>query len=105
MRKTRRFELGPLKDELTEDFAASAASEDDVADAIRRLRAECGYLVDPHTACGLVAAERALGSGDGDPAGRPCRPHTPRSSPMRSQAITGERPALPERLADLLTRS
>ena len=43
----------------TEDFAAVAASEKDVAEAIGRLKDECGYLMDPHTACGVVAAERA----------------------------------------------
>jgi threonine synthase len=100
--KTRRFELGPLKDVLKKDFAASAASEEDVANAIRRLRAECGYLADPHTACGLVAAERVLGSGDGTPQVVLSTAH-PAKFPDAIAAITGERPALPERLADLLT--
>jgi len=100
--KTRRFELGPLKDVLKKDFAASAASEEDVANAIRRLRAECGYLADPHTACGLVAAERVLGSGDGTPQVVLSTAH-PAKFPDAIAAITGERPAPPERLADLLT--
>jgi threonine synthase len=100
--KTRRFDLGPLQDVLKNDFAASAASEEDVANAIRRLRAECGYLADPHTACGLVAAERALGSGDGTPQVVLSTAH-PAKFPDAIAAITGERPALPERLADLLT--
>jgi threonine synthase len=100
--KTRRFDLGPLKDVLKSDFAASAASEEDVANAIRRLHAECGYLADPHTACGLVAAERALGGSDGTPQVVLSTAH-PAKFPDAIAAITGERPALPERLADLLT--
>jgi threonine synthase len=97
--KTHRFELGPLKARFKEDFAASAASEDDVADAIRRLKAECGYLMDPHTACGFVAAERALGPG-GAPQVVLSTAH-PAKFPDALEAITGERPPLPERLADL----
>ncbi len=100
LRKTRRFDLGPLKKTLAEDFAAAAASEDDVADAIRRLKAESGYLMDPHTACGFVAAERAL-----KPRGAPqviLSTAHPAKFPDALEAITGERPALPERLADLL---
>jgi threonine synthase len=100
--KTRRFALGPLKDVFGSDFAASAASEEDVANAIRRLRAECGYLADPHTACGLVAAERALGGSDGIPQVVLSTAH-PAKFPDAIAAITGERPVLPARLADLLT--
>ena len=101
LRETRRFELGPLKEKLAEDFAASAAGEDDVADAIRRLEAACGYLMDPHTACGFVAAERALGRCE-TPQVILSTAH-PAKFPDALQAITGERPPLPERLADLLT--
>jgi threonine synthase len=99
LRKTRRFELGPLKARFKEDFAASAASEEDVAGAIRRLKAESGYLMDPHTACGFVAAERALGPG-GAPQVVLSTAH-PAKFPDALEAITGERPPLPERLADL----
>jgi threonine synthase len=97
--ETHRFDLGPLKAKLAEDFAASAASEDDVADAIRRLHTECGYLMDPHTACGLVAAERALGDG-GAPQVVLSTAH-PAKFPDALEAITGARPPLPERLSDL----
>ncbi len=95
---TQRFELGPLKPPIPHDFAAAAASEDDVADAIRRLEAECGYLADPHTACALVAAERVLGSGGGTPQVVLATAH-PAKFPDAMQAITGARPPLPERLA------
>jgi threonine synthase len=102
LREARRFKLGPLKAKLAEDFAASAASEDDVADAIRRLEAESGYLMDPHTACGFVAAERALDRGEA-PQVVLSTAH-PAKFPDALEAITGKRPPLPERLADLLDR-
>ena len=99
--QARRFELGPLKKKLSEDFAASAASEDDVADAIRRLKDACGYLMDPHTACGFVAAERVLSRSEA-PQVILSTAH-PAKFPDALAAITGERPPLPERLSDLLT--
>ncbi len=99
--QTRRFDVGSLKNELSADFVASAASEDDVADAIQRLKETCGYLMDPHTACGFVAAERALSRGKA-PQVILSTAH-PAKFPDALQSITGERPPLPERLADLLT--
>jgi threonine synthase len=102
LRQEGRFDLGPLKAIMEGDFAAVAASEKDVGRAIGRLRDESGYLVDPHTACAVVAAERALGS----------EPRTlqvvlstahPAKFPDAIAAVTGKRPALPERLAGLLT--
>ena len=102
LRETGRFDLGSLGEALRKDFSASAASEDDVADAIRRLRAECGYLIDPHTACAVVAAERELGEGGETPQIVLSTAH-PAKFPDAIEAITGERPGLPARLADLLT--
>ena len=65
-------------------------------------RDECGYLLDPHTACGVVAAERALGAAGATPQVVLSTAH-PAKFPDAIEAITGERPALPERLAGLLT--
>jgi len=96
----RRFELGPLKDVMRKDFVAAVANEDDVADAIRHLQAECGYLVDPHTACGVVAAERVL---KGDAPQVVLATASPAKFPDVMQEITGERPMLPKRLMGLLT--
>jgi len=101
LQETGRFDLGPLKARLQQDFTAASASESDVADAIRRLKATCGYLVDPHTACGIVAAERALGSDGGAPQVVLATAH-PAKFPDAIAAITGERPALPDRFAGLL---
>jgi threonine synthase len=102
LRATQRFDLGPLADNVKQDFGAAAATEDDVADAIARLKAECGYLVDPHTACAVVAAERVLGDEGSTPQVVLSTAH-PAKFPDAMQKITGARPELPERMHDLLT--
>jgi threonine synthase len=42
----------------TDDFLATAVSEAETLAAIEALQRDFGYVVDPHTAIGLVAAER-----------------------------------------------
>jgi threonine synthase len=101
LRETNSFDLGSLGETLRRDFAAAAASEADVADAIVRTKAECGYLADPHTACAIVAAERELAASRA-PQIVLSTAH-PAKFPDAMQAITGERPVLPERLEGLLT--
>ena len=97
-----RFEMGPALEPMREDFAAASASEAEVADCIRRTRQRSGYLLDPHTACGVVAAEKARHA---EPHGAPrivlATAH-PAKFPDALQAITGERPALPPRLVSLM---
>jgi threonine synthase len=96
-----RFEIGPAMDPFRRDFEAAAASEAEVADAICRVRAESGYLMDPHTACGWVALGKARH--------RRAAPDVvlstahPAKFPDAMAAITGERPGLPARLATLMT--
>jgi threonine synthase len=102
-----RFELsGDVWKALYADFDAARATMDEVASCIRRVKTESGYLLDPHTACGVVAAERS----------RQALPQVtaplvvlatahPAKFPEAMEAITGERPALPPRLAPLLTAS
>jgi threonine synthase len=86
------------------DFDAARATMDEVASCIRRVKAESGYLLDPHTACGVVAAEK----------GRQALPQVaapvvvlatahPAKFPGAIEAIAGEHPALPPRLAPLMT--
>lgn len=96
---TGRFELGRMWPSLKEDFAAVSASEADVAAAIRKAKAEYGYVLDPHTACAFVAAERVAAHG-----------HTvvlstahPAKFPDAIGAITGTRPALPAHQAHIMT--
>ncbi len=57
----RRFELS--EDQVSgvrRDFVARAASEEEVAATIRDTLASAGYVLDPHTACGVHAAKTAL---------------------------------------------
>jgi threonine synthase len=97
-----RFDLtGGALAALKQDFDAASASMQEVADCIRRVGEESGYLLDPHTACGVVAADKALAA---DPA-----PHIvlatahPAKFPDAVEAITGNRPQLPARFSGLLT--
>ncbi len=101
LKETGSFDLGSLGEVMRREFAASAASEAEVAAAIVRTKAECGYLADPHTACAIVAADRALGDSRA-PQVVLSTAH-PAKFPDAMQAITGERPALPKRLDGLLT--
>ena len=79
--------------------ASAAASESDVATCIRETKAKYGYVLDPHTACGVVAADRVGASGDMVVL---ATAH-PAKFPDAIEAITGARPGLPARLADLMT--
>jgi len=101
LKETGSFDLGSLKDAMRREFAAAAASEEDVADAIVRTRDASGYIADPHTACAIVAAERALGEG-GAPQVVLSTAH-PAKFPDAMEAITGKRPGLPHRLDGLMT--
>ena len=69
---------------------------------MRRLRGACNYLADPHTAIGIAAARKD------PPRGLPtiamATAH-PAKFPDAVERATGERPALPKRLADLYQRN
>ena len=69
---------------------------------IRRLHAETGYLADPHTIIGIAAA-RALAPGQGIPTVTMATAH-PAKFPDAMERATGQRPALPPRMADLFER-
>jgi threonine synthase len=95
----KRFELGRLWPVLRSDFKAAAASETDVQECIRRVQLKHGYLVDPHTACGVVAAERFPSPGETVIL---ATAH-PAKFPDAMAAITGDKPPLPARLSRLMT--
>lgn len=95
-----RFGLGAAHGVLRAEFAAAAASEGEVAMAIREVRRASGYLMDPHTACGYVAARKT--TTPGAPVVLLATAH-PAKFPDAMAAIVGERPPLPPRLASLLT--
>ena len=96
---TGRFDLGRLWPRLKADFAAASASEDDVATCIKATKDRYGYVLDPHTACALVAAERIGGTGETVVL---ATAH-PAKFPDAIEAITGTRPRLPNRLTHLMS--
>ncbi|RDD63544.1 threonine synthase [Ferruginivarius sediminum] len=69
---------------------------------IARVRRETGLLVDPHSAIGIAAGRELHGKSD-VPLISLATAH-PAKFPDAVEAATGERPALPERLADLYER-
>ena len=96
-----RFAVGAVHASMRADFAAAAAMENEVANAIRDVQAHAGYVMDPHTACGYVALQKTRTANTG--------PHVilatahPAKFPDAMQAITGNYPALPSRLTKLMT--
>jgi threonine synthase len=101
----RRFELTEKqRDAVRGDFGAGAADEVAVASTIRETRAASGYLLDPHTACGVFAANAALeGHVSGEVARVVLATAHPAKFPDAMEAITGARPGLPPRLSSLMT--
>lgn len=101
LRQSGRFELGEALTPLRAEFDAASASEAEVAATIRRVEADCGYLLDPHTACGVVAAHKTPARRQ-SPTVVLATAH-PAKFPDAMEAITGKRPPLPARLASLMS--
>jgi threonine synthase len=99
--ETGRFEVAGGAAALARDFKAAAASEGEVADMIRRLKAETGHLTEPHTACALVAAEKVERQASA-PLIVLSTAH-PAKFPDAIEAAVGHRPALPPRLSTLMS--
>ncbi len=95
----KRFDLGALWPVLKSDFDAATACERQVADCIRDTRKHFGYELDPHTACGFVAADLVGGTGNMVVL---ATAH-PAKFPDAMHSITGAWPRLPDRLASLMT--
>ena len=101
----RRFELSAEQTAaVRRDFAAGAADETAVAETIRETLARSGYLLDPHSACGVFAARAALdGPGLEGVVRVILATAHPAKFPDALEAITGSRPRLPVRLSSLMT--
>ncbi len=98
----RRFQLSERQfAAFSAEFAAERASEEEIAEAIRAAKAMSGYAMETHTACGMIAADR-LEAETTTPRVVLSTAH-PAKFPDAIEAITGQRPALPPRLASLLT--
>jgi threonine synthase len=91
----------PVLNRIRAEFRAHRAGEDEIADIIRQILRDSAYLLEPHTATGVIAAEKA-----GLDASIPMvilATAAPQKFPDAIEAITGQHPALPERLRHLMT--
>jgi threonine synthase len=104
LHQSRSIALGEAHVPYREAFRAERVDQAAVAQCIRRVKAESGYLLDPHSACAVVAARRTLGSQADEVAQVALATAHPAKFPDAIQAIIGERPRLPERLVPLLTQ-
>jgi threonine synthase len=102
LRQSGRFELPKAAlESMRRDFATGAATMPEVASRIAEVKACSGYLLDPHTACGVVALDKATVD--------PKAPRVvlatahPAKFPETMEAITGIRPPLPAGLDALMT--
>jgi threonine synthase len=103
LRQSRSFSLGEAMVPYRESFIAERVDQDAVADCIRRVKAESGYLLEPHSASAVVAARKTLTSRSRSIPHVALATAHPAKFPDTMQAITGERPPLPPRLADLMS--
>jgi threonine synthase len=95
--------LGEVIVPYRDNFTTERVDEDAVANCIRRVKADSGYLLDPHSACGVAAARKTLSTQSrGIPHIAFATAH-PAKFPDAMQALTGERPVLPPRLRGLMT--
>jgi threonine synthase len=100
--QSRRFDLSEKQAfALKAEFGAERAAEDQIAAAIRRVKADSGYIMETHTACAEIACNR-IGSETTTPRVILATAH-PAKFPDAMEEITGERPGLPPRLANLLS--
>ena len=101
LRTTGRFTVpqGALQ-ALREVFDSGRVSEDETAATIARTLKASGELLCPHSAVGVAVAEQHLGA---NPMITLATAH-PAKFPDAVQAATGQRPALPPRMADLFDR-
>ena len=90
-------------DKIRQEFSASAASEEDVRNAMREWYDETGYMLDPHTAVGVVSGRRALTKDPATPMIVLGTAH-PAKFPAAVESAIGVRPDLPPHLSDLMER-
>jgi threonine synthase len=103
LKQSRSIGLGDVMVPYRESFTAERIDQAAVADCIRRVKAESGYLLDPHSACAVVAARKTMTSQSQQVPHIALATAHPAKFPDTMQAITGERPALPPRLASLMS--
>ena len=98
-----RFEVSGGAAALQKGFAAAAASEEDVAQMIRQVKKTSSYLLEPHTACGVIAADRT--GSQGNTAEVVLATAHPAKFPEAMADIASVDASLPPRLTHLLADS
>jgi len=101
--QSRSIGLGEAMAPYRKSFTAERIDQAAVADCIRRVWAESGYLLEPHSASAVVAARRVLSHQTRHIPHVALATAHPAKFPDTMAAITGARPALPPRLASLLS--
>ncbi len=88
---------------IAEHFTPQCVNEEQTLAVIKDLHARTGYVVDPHTAVGVGAADRELPADPGTPMVTLATAH-PAKFPDAVAKATGTRPPLPPHMADLYDR-
>ncbi len=102
LRQSGAFELSQGQAAaMRSDFAAATASMPDVAACIRDVKERSGYVLEPHTACGMVALQKTRAPADA--AHVVLATAHPAKFPDTIESVLGERPVLPPGLASLMT--
>lgn len=87
---------------ITPNFRAHRANDEETLAVMKRIHADSGMLVDPHTAVGIASAEAC--AEPGIPTITLATAH-PAKFPDAVKKATGVHPALPDHVADLFDRS
>lgn len=102
LRQSGTFTLPPMVlEKIRAEFRAHRASEAEVAEAIRSVRAQSAYTLDPHTATGIVAAE-TVGLDPSVPL-VVLATAAPAKFPDAMRVLAGIEAPLPSRLAHLMS--
>lgn len=92
--------------DVQQGFASARVDEDATLNEIRRVHAEAGEVIDPHTAVGTASARIARANGAVAPETPVISLSTahPAKFPDAVERAIGQRPDLPERMGDLMER-
>ncbi len=98
--KNGSLDLKSYQEQIKRDFTAASVAEDEVLKTIAHYHAEYGYLLDPHTAVGVRAAEQYKTTGI--PMICLATAHPAKFGEVVAEAVNTE-PELPENISAILT--
>jgi threonine synthase len=101
LKQSGAFALAAAAAPMRRDFAAASAGPVETGEAMRSTLRDSGYLLDPHTACAVVALDKLAAPGSA-PEVVLATAH-PAKFPDAVREITGVDPPLPPRLSRLMT--